>query len=36
MPQIDTRYSTVAILLHWAIAALIMLNIAVGFVIART
>jgi cytochrome b561 len=26
------RYSTVAIVLHWAIAALILLNIAVGFV----
>jgi len=32
MPQRGTRYSTVAITLHWAIAALILLNIAVGFV----
>jgi cytochrome b561 len=28
----QTRYSTVAITLHWAIAALVLTNIAVGFV----
>jgi cytochrome b561 len=32
MRQYDIRYSTVAIVLHWAIAALILSNIATGFV----
>jgi cytochrome b561 len=32
MQQYDIRYSTVAIVLHWSIAALILSNIATGFV----